>query len=142
LEEMAVTVTVVKVVAFLAIMVFSVGVGVWLALWDARKRGRIPRGEPAVGYLRAGMRRRRRQRRELLTLGERIVAWTMVLLSAVLAPAGVIILLAAGSSLRPVGIALLVLALVVAAVPMSPILQARVRRRPRASGSPDKAGNP
>lgn len=130
---MAVVVTVVKVVAFVAIVGFSLGVGVWLALWDARKRGTIPRGEPAIGYLRAGMRRRRRQRRELLTRGERIVAWTMVLLSAVLVPAGLVILLSGGSGLRPVGIALLVVALVVMAVPISPILQARVRRRQRAS---------
>jgi hypothetical protein len=133
--EMAVAVTVVKVLAFVAFVGFSLGVGVWLALWDARKRGTIPRGEPAIGYLRAGMRRRRRQRREFLTLGERIVAWTMVLLSAVLVPVGLIILLSAGSSLRPVGIALLVLALVVMAVPISPILQVRVRRRQRASRS-------
>jgi hypothetical protein len=129
----AVAVTIVKLAAFLVIVGFSVGLGVWLALWDARKRGRIPRGEPAIGYLRAGMRRRRRARRELLTLGERMVAWMMVFLSAVLAPAGVIILLSAGSSLRPVGIALLVLALIVMAVPISPILQARVRRRQQAS---------
>jgi len=131
--EMVVAVTVVKVLAFLAIVGFSLGLGGWLALWDARKRGTIPRGEPVIGYLRAGMRRRRRQRRELLTRGERVVAWTMVFLSAVLVPAGLIILLSGGSGLRPVGIALLVLALVVAAAPISPILQARVRRRQRAS---------
>lgn len=131
----AVAVTVVKVVAFLAIVGFSLGLGVWLALWDARKRGTIPRGGSAIGHVRAGMRRRRRVRRELLTLGERIVAWTMVFLSAVLVPAGVIILLTAGSSLRPLGIALLVLALVVMAVPISPILQARVRRRQQTSSS-------
>jgi len=130
---MVVAVTVVKVLAFLAIVGFSLGLGGWLALWDARKRGTIPRGEPVIGYLRAGMRRRRRQRRELLTRGERVVAWTMVFLSAVLVPAGLIILLSGGSGLRPVGIALLVLALVVAAAPISPILQARVRRRQRAS---------
>jgi hypothetical protein len=128
---MAVAVTIVKLVAFLAIVGFSVGLGVWLALWDARKRGTIPRGGSAIGHVRAGIRRRRRARRELLTLTERIVVWTMVLLSAALAPAGLIILLTAGSGLRPVGIALLVLALVVMAVPISPILQARVRRRQR-----------
>jgi hypothetical protein len=129
--EMAVAVTIVKLVAFLAIVGFSVGLGVWLALWDARKRGTIPRGGSAIGHVRAGIRRRRRARRELLTLTERIVVWTMVLLSAALAPAGLIILLTAGSGLRPVEIALLVLALVVMAVPISPILQARVRRRQR-----------
>ena len=131
--EMAVAVTVVKVLAFLVVMGLALGVGVRLALWDARKRGTIPRGGSAIGHVRAGIRRRRRVRRELLTLGERIVAWTMVLLSAVLVPAGLIILLTVGPSLRPVGIALLVLALVVTAVPISPILQARVRRRQRAS---------
>ncbi len=96
-------------------MVFALGVGGWLALWDARKRGTIPRDGSAIRHLRAGMRRRRRVRRELLTRGERVVAWTMVLLSTLLAPAGVIILLSADSSLRTVGIALLVLALVVMA---------------------------
>lgn len=132
---MAVTVTVVKLGAFLAVVVFSVGVGAWFGLRTARKQGSIPQGESVIGHLRAGMRRRRRARRELLTLGERVVAWTMVFLGAVLAPAGVIILLSGGSSLRAVGIALLVLALVVMAVPISPILQALVRRRQRASRS-------
>jgi hypothetical protein len=125
------TQTIVKLVAFLVIVGFSLGLGVWSALWDARKRGYIPRGESAIDHLRVGMRRRRKVRRELLTLGERIVAWTTVFLSAVLVLAGVIILLSGDSSLRFVGIAMLVLALVVAAVPMSPILQARVRRRQR-----------
>ena len=96
------TQTIVKLVAFLAIMVFALGVGGWLALWDARKRGTIRDGS-AIRHLRAGMRRRRRVRRELLTRGERVVAWTMVLLSTLLAPAGVIILLSADSSLRTVG---------------------------------------
>jgi len=130
-EEMAVAVTVVKVLAFLAVMGLALGVGVWLALWDARKRGTIPRGGSAIGHVRAGIRRGRRVRCELLTLGERVFAWTMLLLSVVLAPAGVIILISGDSSLRFVGIAMLVLALVVAAVPISPILQARVRRRQR-----------
>jgi hypothetical protein len=135
LEEPAVTVTAVNVVACLAIIAFSVGAGAWLALWDMRKRGRIPQGESAIGHIRAGLRRNRRARRELLTGWERAVAWTMLLLSVALPPAGVIILLSAGgSSLRVVGIAMLVLALVVMAVPISPILQARVRRRQQASG--------
>jgi hypothetical protein len=124
---------VVKLLAFVAVMGFALGVGGWLALWDARKRGTIPPDGSGIGHVRAGMRRSRRARRELMTLGERIVAWTMLFLGSTLAPAGVIILLTAGSSLRPVGIALLVLALVVMAVPTSPILQARVRRRRRAS---------
>ncbi len=71
-------------------------------------------------------------RRETLTRGERVAAWMMVFLSVVLAPAGGIVLLAGGSRLRPVGIALLALALVVMAVPISPIFQARAHRRQRA----------
>jgi hypothetical protein len=134
-DEIAVTVTAVKLVAFLAVVVLSVGVGTWLGLWTARKQGSIPQGESGISYLRAGLRRSRKARRELLTPGERVAAWTMVFLSVVLAPAGVIILLSGGSSLRLVGIALLVLALVVMAVPISPVLRARVRRRQRASSS-------
>jgi cytochrome b subunit of formate dehydrogenase len=135
-EEMAVIVTVVKVVAFFAIVGFSGGIGVWLATRMARKQGQIPQGESAMGYLRARLRRSRQARRELLTCGERIVAWTMVFLSVVFAPAGVIILLWGDSSLRFAGIAMLVLALVVTAVPISPILQVRVRRRQQASRGP------
>jgi hypothetical protein len=125
------TQTIVKLVAFLAIVGFSVGIGVWLAIRMARKQSQIPQGEPAIAYLRARLRRSRRTRRELLTRGERILAWTMTLLPTVLVPAGVIILLSGDSSLRFAGITMLVLALVVAAVPISPILQARVRRRQR-----------
>jgi hypothetical protein len=132
---MAVMVTIVKLVVFLAVMVFLVGVGTWLGLWTARKQGSIPQGESGIGYLRAGMRRSRKARRELLTRGERVAAWTMVFMGVFLAPAGVIILLSGGSGLHVVGIVLLVLALVVMAVPISPILQARVRRRQRAPRS-------
>lgn len=124
---------VVKVVVFLAIMVFALGASVWLGLWIARKQGSIPRDGSGIGHLRAALRRQRQRRRELLTRRERIFAWTMLLLSITLAPAGVIILLSGDSSLRPVGIAMLVLALVVMTVPISPILQARVRRRQRTS---------
>jgi hypothetical protein len=129
------TQTIVKFVAFLAIVGLSFGLGVWLAVRMARKQGKIPRGEPAIGYLRARLRRSRRARRELLTRGERIAAWTVTLLSTVLVPAGIIVLLSGDSSLRPVGIVMLIVALVVAAVPISPILQARVRRRQRTDES-------
>jgi hypothetical protein len=134
-EEMAVTVTVVKLVAFVAFVVFSLGASLWLGLWMSRKQGYIPPAESGMRYVRAALRRQRQRRRALLTRRERILAWTMVFLSVGLAPAGVIILLSGGASLRSVGIALLVLALVVMAVPISPILQARVRRRQRASSS-------
>jgi hypothetical protein len=134
-EEMAVTVTVVKLVAFVAFVVFSLGASLWLGLWMSRKQGYIPPAESGMRYVRAALRRQRQRRRALLTRRERILAWTMVFLSVGLAPAGVIILLSGGASLRSVGIALLVLALVVMAVPISPILQARVRRRQQTSSS-------
>jgi len=127
--DVAATVTIVKVVAFLAIVTAALGLGAWLGVRTARKQGNIPQGTPAIGHLRAGLRRRRRARRELLTPGERIFAGTMVLLSGGLVPVGVIVLLLGDASLHPVGIALLVLGLVVMAVPIAPILQARVRRR-------------
>jgi hypothetical protein len=127
--------TVVKLLAFLAIVVFSGAASVYLGLWTARKQGTIPPDGSGIGHLRAALRRQRQRRRELLTLRERIFAWTMLSLSVGLAPAGVIILLSASSGLRPVGIALLVLGLFVMATPISPILQARVRRRRRESKS-------
>ena len=133
MEEMAVTVTVVKVLGFLVIVGFSLGLGAWFAMQMARRQGTIPQDGLAIGHLRAGIRRNRRRRRELLTFGERIVAWTITLLPTILVPAGVIILISGNSSLRYLGIAMLLLALVVAAVPISPILQARVRRRQRGS---------
>ena len=79
------------------------------------------------------MAEQRRRRRELLTRGERAFAWAMVGLGVLLVPAGVLILLTGDSGLRALGIAFLILALVVAATPISPILQARVRRRQRDS---------
>lgn len=133
-QELLLTTIVVEVVAFVAVTLVCVGLGLWLGVATLRSRGTIPDGESGIGYLRAAIRRNRKARREKLTVGERIFAWTMVVLSGVLAPAGVIILLTGDSGLRPVGIALLILALLVFATPISPILQARVRRRERANG--------
>lgn len=107
---MTATVTIVEFVAALAIAGFSGGVGVGLAMRMARKQGTIPQGESALGYLRARLQRSRRTQRELLTRGERIVAWTTVLMSVVLVPAGVITLLSGASGMHFAGIAMLVLA--------------------------------
>lgn len=134
MHEIAVAVTVVKVVAFVVVMVSSSALGLWLGVWQARKRGVIPEEGSAIGQLRAGMRRSRRARRELLTLGERVFVWTMTLFGVVAVPAGIIILVSGDSGLRVVGIGLLLVVLVVMAVPVSPILQARVRRRQRSTG--------
>lgn len=100
-----------------------------------RKRGVISEEGSAIGQLRAAMRRRRRVRRELLTPGERVFAWTMAVFGVVAVPAGIVILLSGESGLRVVGIVLLLVALVVMAVPASPILRARVRRRQRSTGT-------
>lgn len=129
------TETIIRVVATLVIVGFSGGTGIWLGLRMVRKQGQIPQDEPALRHIRAGLRRNRKARRELLTRGERFVAWTMALLSMVLVPAGLIILLSGDTSLRLIGIAMLLLALIVAAVPISPILPARVRRRQRTEQS-------
>lgn len=135
MHEIGVAVTAVKVVAFVVVMVFSSAVGLWLGVWQARKRGVISEEGSAIGQLRAAMRRRRRVRRELLTLGERVFAWTMALFGVLAVLAGIVILLSGDSGLRVVGIVLLLVALVVMAVPISPILQARVRRRQQSTRS-------
>lgn len=130
---MAATVTVVKVAACGAAIAFALAVGAWFGVWWGRKQGSIPEGVSVIAHLRVATRRSRQARRELLTLGERMWLWTMLFLAVVALPAGLIVLLSGDSSLRLIGIALLILALVVMAVPVSPILQARVRRRQRAN---------
>jgi hypothetical protein len=77
---------------------------------------------------RSKLRRNREERRRLLTRGERIFGWTFAFLPAVGAVVAVLLLLG-GSAPRAIGIGLLILALLVAATPISPILNARARRR-------------
>ncbi len=72
-------------------------------------------------------RRLRKRRREQLTLGARAFGWAMAFGPSLLLVAGVLLLLNGAS--RVAGIALLVVALITMAVPISPILRARVRRR-------------
>ena len=72
-------------------------------------------------------RRLRQLRRERLTPAERALGWAMAVGPSLLLVAGVLLLLDGGS--RVVGIALLLVALVVMAMPIGPILGARVRRR-------------
>ena len=71
--------------------------------------------------------RRLREGRRRLTRGERIFGWTLAMLPPILAFVAVLLLLSGGA--RGVGIGLLVLALVMMTIPISPILKARVRRR-------------
>jgi hypothetical protein len=131
MTELPLAATVASFIAALVIIVLLGAIGIWLGLWASRKTGYIPQGGSGLGHFRAAMRRGREERRKLLTRGERVFAWTMIVVSAVAAPAGVIILLSGGPGSRPIGIMLLVLALVVMAIPISPILRARVRRRER-----------
>ena len=73
--------------------------------------------------------RRREERRILLTRGERIVGWSLAVAPSLLALGGLVLLLWANGRGHSAGIALLVVALLLMAVPISPLLRARVRRR-------------
>ena len=85
---------------------------------------------PPVG-LREKLRRDRALIREQLTSGERAVAYAVLWLGALLPPVGVI--LAASSTTRGIGIGLLLLGLLILAVPISPFLKARIRKRERSA---------
>jgi Ca2+/Na+ antiporter len=90
---------------------------------------------PRIGPLRDTMRSNRKARRELLTRGERAVGWLLAFLPTILVAGGIALLISGdGSAAYVLGIALLILALVVAAVPTSPLLRARVRKREARSG--------
>jgi hypothetical protein len=78
------------------------------------------------------MRRLREVRRKRLTRGDRILGWTLALGPGVLVVIAVALLLF--DHARAVGIALLIVALVVMAVPVSPLLGAKVRRREARAG--------
>ena len=65
----------------------------------------------------------------MLTRTERVVAWILALAPSLLGGAGVVLLVAGGGVEHGVGIALLILALLAMATPISPLLRARVRRR-------------
>lgn len=77
-------------------------------------------------------RRLREVRRKRLTRGERILGWSLALGPSALAVVAVALLLFGHA--RTVGIALLIVALVVMAVPTAPLLGAKVRRREARTG--------
>ena len=87
--------------------------------------GRVMR----LSEIRSGLRRGREERRRLLTRGERVFARSYTFLVSLLAPFGVVLLIWGSGAAHDVGIALLVVALFAMAVPISPFLRARVRRR-------------
>lgn len=76
------------------------------------------------------MKQRRDEKRRRLTTGERVFAWSHTLIVALLVPVGVLLLLLGDDgTTHAAGIVLLILALLGNAVPVSPFLRARVRRR-------------
>jgi hypothetical protein len=82
----------------------------------------------------SGLRRGREERRRLLTRGERVFAWGYTLLASLLVPVGVVLLIVGSGAAHSVGVALLVVGLFAMAVPISPFLRLRVRRREDRAG--------
>jgi drug/metabolite transporter (DMT)-like permease len=79
--------------------------------------------------VRSALKRGREQRRGLLTGGERAFAWSLAVVPSLLALGGIALLVWGKGNGHGVGIALLIVALLLMAVPISPLLRARVRRR-------------
>jgi hypothetical protein len=79
--------------------------------------------------VRSALKRRREERRRLLTGGERAFAWSLAFAPSLLVLGGIALLVRGKGAGHGVGIALLIVALLLMAVPISPFLQARVRRR-------------
>ncbi len=75
-----------------------------------------------------------------LTRAERFVAGAWMVLTLVLPLSGAVVTVVSSGAVRTVGIALLLVGLVIAAVPVSPFLKARIRRRERAVV--DEKGSP
>ena len=82
-----------------------------------------------IGDVKNARKRGREERRRLLTRGERFVAWSLAVAPSLLVVGGVALLVWGNGSGHGVGIALLIVALLLMAVPISPFLRARVRRR-------------
>lgn len=79
--------------------------------------------------MRSTLKRGRQQRRRLLTRAERAFAWSVAVAPSLLVLGGIALLVWSKSAGHGVGIALLIVALLLMAVPISPFLRARVRRR-------------
>jgi len=103
--------------------------------WE-RQRERSKEFADPDASLRETPAQRRAQARKLLTPRERRFALGYTLASAILAPVAVGLLVFGTSSIRGLGIGLLLVALVVMAVPISPFLRAKVRRRAGGSSGP------
>jgi hypothetical protein len=77
----------------------------------------------------SALKRGREERRNTLTTGERIVGWTLAVTPSLLAGVGIALLLSTRGTRHSAGIVLLVVALLLMAAPISPLLRAKVRRR-------------
>ena len=84
---------------------------------------------PSLQAARATMRRHREERRRLLTRGERAFVSIWMFAAWALPLAGVLLLVYGAGSVRTAGVVLVALALLTMAVPVSPVLRARLRRR-------------
>jgi hypothetical protein len=114
-------------VVLLALLVTgSVAAGVALGRRLARPMQRP--GEPHVS-LREHLRQKRAQTSALLTPGERRFLYGYTVVGTLLPPLAVGLLVFGGAGTRGVGVAVLVLALLTMAVPISPFLSSRARRR-------------
>jgi hypothetical protein len=123
-------VNIAAVVIFVLIIAGSVVVGAWLGKRLTRLTKRP--GAPDVS-LRESVKLQRAQLQIELTPGERRFAYGYTALGVILPPTAIGLVVFGTGSTRGVGIGLLLLALLVMAVPISPFLRARVRRRERAS---------
>jgi hypothetical protein len=114
--------SVVGAAAAVVICAGAVAVGLLFGTRFARRSG-------AEVSLRESMRRSRAKLREELTPGERRFLYGYMLISPLVVPVAVLLLLFGASDMRGVGIVLLLVSLLVAAVPISPIMRARIQRR-------------
>jgi hypothetical protein len=130
LSPVVADVTVAGVIALVVILGAASALGVWLG----KRLGRLTKrpGEPEVA-LREKLRRNRAELRRELTLGERWFVYGYMALCTFLGPVAIVLLLLGPGAPRTVGFGLLLAALVVMAVPISPFIRARVRRRERRS---------
>ncbi len=120
--------TIVGAVAVVSLIGGSLALGLWLG--KRLTRGMKRPGEPEVSF-RENLTRKHAQTRKLLTPGARRFLYVYTLASGLLPPLAIGLLVFGTGDTRGVGIGLLLLALVVMAVPISPFLRARVRRRER-----------
>jgi hypothetical protein len=123
-------------IAAAVIAAFVIAGAVALGVRLGKRLGRLirPPGQRG-GSLRQTMRHSHAQLRKELTPNERRFYYGYIVVGMVVPSAAIWLLFLGRGTARAVGIGLLLLALLVMAVPISPFLRARVRRRERASSN-------